>query len=166
MKRTYYYLLTAVLALPVAVFAQDAAVAAEAYPVASSHASGGFFTIVTSAGPLGLLNWLGIFIWAVIGLPLGIVSMIHCATTRISQTTLALKLLFLGVLSLFFLGCAGGAQGTIASFSHIACGSADTQLLAMSLAQALYSVAVAFSVALFYLFLATISVVVLHFKTK
>ena len=159
-------LLIAALLLPVVALAQVGASAPAAYPEPSAPLRGGFFSVMLSSGPLGLLNWSGIFFGVIAALPLGIMSVIHCATTRVQQAPLALKLLFLGLLSLFFLGCAGGAQGTIASFSHMSHSAADTNVLAMNISQALYSLAGAFTAALFYLFLITISVVTLHFKHK
>jgi hypothetical protein len=144
--------------------AQDA-VQVEAAPVPAYH-SGGFMTVVLSGGILDILNWAGIFLWAFLGLPLGILSIVHCATLRVRQYPIATKLLIIGVVWLFVLGWVGVAQGTISAFSMLACGAPDVGVLALNISQAVYSIAGALAVCQHYLFFLLISMAIIHFKHK
>ena len=145
-------------------FAQDSGelVAAEVPPPQSA----GFFTVVASGGPLGLLNWVGIFLWAILGIPLGILSIVHCTTSRVRQWPLATKLLVIGGIWLLVLGWGGVAQSTISAFSNIASGPANAGLLALDISQAVYSIARALAVCQCYLFFLLISIVIIHFKHR
>ena len=128
-----------------------------------------FLGVVFSSGLLGLLNWAGIFLWGLLALPLGILSVIHTTTTRRTQWPLATKLLVVGAVWVFVLGWVGGAQGTMYAFSTLAqleAGAMQQQLMAMSLAHALWSVAGALMVCQVYLFFLLISLVILHFKRR
>ena len=128
--------------------------------------SGGFMTVVLSGGPLGLLNWAGIFLWAILALPLGILSIVGCATLRVRQYPLATKLLIVGAVWLFVLGWVGVAQGTTSAFSMLGRGAPDVEVLAFGISQALFSVAGSLAVCQHYLFFIMISMVIIHFKHR
>jgi hypothetical protein len=129
-------------------------------------ASGGFMTVVLSGGILGLLNWAGIFLWGMLAIPLGIVSIVHCANCRLRQLPITTKLLAVGAVWLFVLGWVGVAQGTVFAFSGLATGAPDVSILALSISQSVYSIAGALCVCQFYLFFLLISIVVVHFKHR
>jgi hypothetical protein len=126
----------------------------------------GFFHIVMSTGPLGIINWLGIFLWATATLPLAVLSIVHCSSTRSRQFPLATKLLICGAPCVFVLGCAGAAQATIGALGAMAMRSPDVGLLAVNVSQALYSIAGAFVICHVYLLFLAISLIIIHFKHK
>lgn len=125
-----------------------------------------FFTVMLSSGLIGLLNWAGIFLWAFLTLPLGILSIINCANLRERQYPLATKLLIIGVVWLFILGWGGVAQGTLCAFSDLGRCAPDVGVLALGISQAVYSSAGALAVCQHYLFFLLISIVIIHFKHK
>lgn len=111
---------------------------------APRRVSRGFMEVVLSGGVLGLLNWAGIFFWSMLSLPLGILSIVHCATCRKRQFPLATKVLAVGAVWVFVLGWSGVAQATIFAFSGLATlapGTPDVGALALSISQAVFSMA-------------------------
>ncbi len=159
------------LAIAGCAIAQDAApLPANAPPgvaVPDVHCGVGFISVVLSGGPLGLSLWLAIFFWAILFLPLGLLSIIHCATARSVRVPLATKLLACGALCVFVLGWLGCAQGLISAFGNMAVmGSALISILAMNISHALYSTAAALSLCHLYLFFFVISLTIVHFKHK
>jgi hypothetical protein len=130
---------------------------------------GGFMDVVLSGGLLGLLNWAGIFFWAILGLPLGILSIVHCAKLRVRQYPLSTKLLILGVVWLFVLGWVGVAHGIIFVFSMLPCGLPDAGFIgfiALNISQAVFPIAGALAVCQLYLVFLLISMVIVHFKHR
>jgi hypothetical protein len=163
MKKHALLIVTGLLVvLPILAFAQEAA-----EPMAASAPQGGgVFHVIRSGGPVGLLVWAGIIFWAVLALPLGVASVIQCATTRIRQFPLTTKLLAVGGVWLFVLGWVGVAQGTIGAFSSLATSAAAANVMAMGISQAVYSIAGALAVCQHYLFFLLISIVIAHFKHR
>ena len=133
--------------------------------MAASH-SLGLIDVALSSGILGLLNWAGIFLWAVATMPLGILSIVHCATLQTRQWPLATKLLACGGVWVFVLGWTGLAQGSIWAFTTMATASSDTAMLALSIGQAFYSLSGALAVCQFYLLFFVVSIVIAHFKHR
>lgn len=129
-------------------------------------ASDGFMEIVLSCGILGLLNWAGIIFWGILALPLGILSIAHCAACRTHQLPLVTKLLAVGAVWVFVLGWFGVAQGTIFACTALTTGPYDAGALALSISQAVYAIACALLVCQGYIFFITISLVVAHFKRR
>jgi len=160
------------LLLPVGVsWAQLAMEPASAPAGMTVHDSYGpsMFQIIVACGPIGILIWLGIFSWAIALLPLGILSIVHCSNTRVHQLPLTTKLLIYGIVWLFVLGLFGVAHGGMFAFSTLACtaaGAAQQAMLAINIAEALYSIAAALSVVQMYLLFLTISIMVVHFRHR
>lgn len=130
---------------------------------------GVFRDVVLSGGLLGVLNWGGIFLSAVLGLPLGIASVIHSTKTRTHHFPLSLKLLICGGVWAFLLGLVGTAQGSIYACCTLAqpvSSMVGQYTLFMDIAYALYSLGVSLLVCQCYLLLVAISVVVLHFRHR
>jgi hypothetical protein len=144
--------------------AQDAAapVAAEVEPIQS----GGFFNVILSRGPLGVLTWAAIFFWAIAVLPLGVLSIVHSANLKSKRWPLSTKLLLFGPVFLLVLGWIGVVQGLIGMFAGLASGAPDVGLFALAVSQSLYSLAGTLFLMQFYLFFFLISFVVIHFKHK
>lgn len=153
--------------LPVFLFvAVGAASAQEAGPPTQGMT---FLNVIFSSGPVGVLNWLGILGWTAAALPLGILSIVHCSTSRMRQLPLATKLLILGSIWVMVLGLIGCAQGAIYGFMGVAMaegGAAQQALVAMNIAHALYSLLAALHVCQFNLVFLLISMVIRHQKRR
>lgn len=168
MKRSWSVVLICATACLVAccLFAQDEGVLVPANEEAVGPSGGGFVDVVHASGPIGILNWAGVLFWAVAALPLGVWSVIRCATVRVARLPIGTKLLLCGGSWVFILGWVGAAQGTIGALSYLATGSADGVVLAYSISQALFSLAAAFTVCQVYMFFILVSVVVHHCRQR
>ncbi|OGV59521.1 MAG: hypothetical protein A2498_02945 [Lentisphaerae bacterium RIFOXYC12_FULL_60_16] len=129
--------------------------------------SGGFFSVVLSSGCLGVLIWAAIFVWAIALLPLGVLSIVHCATLRSRCWPLTTKVLLCGPVFLFVLGWLGFVQGLIGlGWTMASASSPDIGLLAYNIAQSLFSVSGTLFLIHLYLVVFLISFVIMHFKHK
>ena len=144
--------------------AQDAAapIAAGFEPI---H-SGGFFTVILSRGPLGVLTWAAIFFWAIALLPLGVLSIVHCSSLRSKRWPLTTKLLLFGPVFQLVLGWIGVVQSLIGMFASLGSGAPDAALFALNASQSFYSLAGTLFLMQFYLLFFLISFVIIHFKHK
>lgn len=129
----------------------------------------GFSDVVFSGGWLEELNWLGILGWSLASLPLGILSIVHCGTSRMRPWPLATKMLMLGSIWVAVLGGAGFVNGSmyaLYTMSFMEPGAARQGLLALKIAQALWSpLAALFTCQVNLLFL-LISMVIRHRKRR
>lgn len=164
--RSLYVISCIALFIASVTVAQEAGSLVETAPVAAPR-SISLLYVVFSGGLWGLLNWAGIFLWAILAVPLGILSIVQCINPCNRQYPLATKLIIIGIVWLFILGWVGVAQGVIFAFSSLSSsGAADPAALALCISQSLYSVATALTVCQLHLFFLLPSIVILHFKHK
>jgi len=162
-------LAAASLFFPVMVLAQQVAVG-DPGPAAHSPPSGpGFLTTISDPGPISTLIWLGIILLALASLPLGILSIIHCAKAQTLQWPLSTKLLICGGAWVFVVGLFGAVHGGIIAFATLACttaGAAQKAMLSINIAESLYSIAAALIAVQLYLVFFMISMIIIHFKHR
>ena len=142
------------------------AVAAEVQARTVPHSS---WFLIRDPGVLELLPWLGIVLWGVLAVPLGILSIVHSARSRVDRWPLATKLLVVGGVWVFILGLTGLVQELIYAFLSMAtaeAGAAASCMLASNIGRALYAMFAALCVCHVHLLFLLISVIVLHRKTR
>jgi len=166
-KRVVSLLVLFALLLPVATWAQQAAPPPGA--IVSDHAGPGFLTMEVCGGPVGLPIWFGIFLWIIALLPLGLLSIVHCARLRVDQLPLATKLLICGIVWLFVLGLFGIAHGCIFAFATLSsttAGAAQQAMLALNIAESLYYLFAALIAIQVYLLFLAVSLIIFHSKRR
>jgi hypothetical protein len=168
MKKLVSLLLFSVLLIPVTVMAQAMVAAPVATGGMHEPSAPGFLRIVMCGGPVAILNWIGILFWAVAAVPLGILSIVHCSRTRVRQLPLATKLLACGGVWLFIIGLVGTVHGSIFAFATLSMtsGAAQSAMLALNIAEALYTLSAALFFVQLYLLLFVISIMVVHFSHR
>ena len=160
------------VALPLIVLAAACSGAAQEAVAAQAGTSAqtmGFWDTLGSSTTVGLLEWMGILGWAAASLPLGILSIVHCARNRIRQLPLATKLLILGSAWVVVLGLAGFSRWAICGFAASAlseAGAAQQAMLAADLLQSFYPLLVALMVCQLNLLFLLISMVIRHRKRR
>ena len=96
-----------------------------------------FFQIVANSGSIGIMIWLWIFIFSILGIVAGTFSVVNSAAYKTGKYPLALKLLICCIVATLFTGVMGTITGYVDSFAGLATatGSEKASMLRLSLSQ-------------------------------
>jgi hypothetical protein len=156
-------------------FAQGAPAAEEAireelsHDEFNAHLFPTLLTIVFSSGLYGVIIWAGIFLWGILAIPLGILSIVQAAKSRTNQWPFATKLLAGGGVWAFILGLTGFAQGAyygLYNLANVVAGTAAQATLFVNLAHAHYTLIGALLVCQINLFFFLVSLAILHVRNR
>jgi hypothetical protein len=160
--RTLLTMLPIILLAACKVLAQDTGPAV-APPVVQISLCDAYISLTFRTGLLGFLTSVAIQLWAILLIPLGVRSLIACATLKSKQWPLSTKLLLFGPVFLLLLVLIGVVHYLIYMFTHFCFG--DAMFWANEF-QPLYFVAGSLFLMQFYLMFFLISFVIIHYKHK
>ena len=125
-----------------------------------------FFQIIANSGGIGIFIWLWLFIFSLIGLMLGINSVVFSIGVKRNKYPLALKLLLCNIAATLFTGAMGTVTGYVDTFACLASttGAEKAAILHLSMSQSRVSFYFALGAAFMQLFFLLVSVFLFNSK--